>query len=136
MAGVSDYLEDKLLDHLLGRTTYTAPATLYVGLWSVALSDASTGSTAGEISGGGYARVAVTNNTAQWPSASSGSKANASAVAFPYALSNWGTVRTVAILDASTAGNLLFFATPAPVVSVAAYDTLIFSPGDLSLRLD
>jgi hypothetical protein len=136
VSGVSDYLENQLLDHLLGRTTYTAPATVYVGLWSVALSDASTGSTAGEVSGGGYSRVAVTNDTNQWPAASGGLKANASSVVFPSATSNWGTVRTVAILDAPSAGNLLFFATPAPVVSVAALDTLIFSPGDLSLRLD
>ena len=27
----SDYLEDKVLDHVFGGTAYTAPSTLYVG---------------------------------------------------------------------------------------------------------
>lgn len=136
MAGASDYLEGKVLDHLLGRTTFTAPATLYVGLWSTVLNDASTGSTAGEINGTGYQRVAVANDVANWPTASGGQKANANPIQFPTAFSNWGTVRTVALLDASTAGNLLFFATPAPVVSVGYSDTLIFSAGSLTITLD
>ena len=34
MAGFSDYLEDKVLDHVFGGTAYTAPSTLYVGLYT------------------------------------------------------------------------------------------------------
>lgn len=136
MSSVSAYLGDKVLDHLLGRTTFTAPATLYVGLWTAVLSDASTGSTAGEINGTGYQRVAVTNDVANWPAASSGAKANANPIQFPTAYSNWGTVRTVALLDAASGGNLLFYATPAPVVSVGYSDTLIFDAGSLTISLD
>ena len=136
MSSVSAYLGDKVLDHLLGRTTFTAPATLYVGLWTAVLSTASTGSTPGEVSGTGYQRVALTNDTATWPSASGASKSNAAAVQFPTAYSNWGTVRTVALLDAASGGNLLFFATPAPVVSVGYSDTLIFDAGSLTISLD
>ena len=33
MAGFTDYLEDKVLDHVFGGTSYTAPGTLYVGLF-------------------------------------------------------------------------------------------------------
>lgn len=135
MAGVSQYLQNAILNEVAGGSNYAPPATLYVGLWTVGLNDAATGSTAGEISGGGYARVAVTNNATNWPSASHGVKSNASKVTFPYATSEWGTVRTVAILDAATAGNILFFATPAPVVTVSALDTLVFQVGDLSLSL-
>ena len=36
MAGFSDYLEDKVLDHVFGGTAYTAPSTLYVALYTVA----------------------------------------------------------------------------------------------------
>lgn len=32
MAGFSDYLEKKLLDHVFGGSAYTSPATLYFGL--------------------------------------------------------------------------------------------------------
>lgn len=136
MSSVSAYLGNKVLDHVLGRTTYTAPATLYVGLWTAVLSTASTGSSAGEVSGTGYARVAVTNDVANWPSASGGSKANANPIQFPTAYSNWGTVRTVALLDAASGGNLLLYATPAPVVSVGYSDTLVFDAGSLTISLD
>jgi hypothetical protein len=30
----SNYLETKVLDHVFGATAYTAPATLYVGLYT------------------------------------------------------------------------------------------------------
>ena len=39
MAGFSDYLEDKVLDHVFGGSAYTAPGTLYVGLFTAAPSD-------------------------------------------------------------------------------------------------
>jgi len=45
----SDYLEGKVLDHLLGRTTYTAPATVYVALYTSAPTDSGGGT---EVSGG------------------------------------------------------------------------------------
>ena len=31
MAGFSDYLEDKVLEHVFGGNSYTAPGTHYVG---------------------------------------------------------------------------------------------------------
>lgn len=58
----SDYLEKKLLDHVLGGVAYTPPATVYVGLATEAITDATTGTTVAEPTGGAYARVAVTNN--------------------------------------------------------------------------
>ena len=53
MAGFSDYLEDKVLDHVFGGTAYTAPTTLYVALYTVAPTDTGGGT---EVSGGAYAR--------------------------------------------------------------------------------
>jgi hypothetical protein len=136
VGSASLYLENKLLDFLLGGGSYTPPSTVYVGLWNQALSDPSSGASPGEVSAAEYARVAVPNNATNWPASSSGTKANALAVVFPTAASEWGTVTTVAILDAATSGHVLFYATPAPVVSVSKYDTLIFKPGEISLRLD
>lgn len=101
----SDYLESKVLDHLLGRTTYTAPATVYVALYTTAPTDAGGGT---EVSGGGYARKAVTNDATNWPAASGGSKANGTAIAFPEATANWGTVVAWGLFDASSDGNLLY----------------------------
>ncbi len=109
MGSKSDYLENALLDHVLGGGDYTRPATVYVGLWTAALDDTSDGSTAGEVSGGSYARVAVTNNATNWPAAASGAKSNGTAITFPQATADWGTVTYFAILDAATAGNVLYW---------------------------
>ena len=49
MAGFTDYLEDKVLDHVFGGSAYTAPTTLYVGLFTAAPSDTGGGT---ECSGG------------------------------------------------------------------------------------
>ena len=51
MGSKSNYLEDALLDHVLGGGDYTRPATVYIGLWTATLDDASDGDTAGEPSG-------------------------------------------------------------------------------------
>lgn len=108
MSAFSDYLENKVLDHLMGRTTFTAPATLHFALYTVAPSDTGGGT---EVSGGAYARVAVSNTTTEWPSASSGTKRNANTITFPEATASWGNIVAIGILDAATAGNLLFWTT-------------------------
>lgn len=136
MAGASDYLEEKILDHLLGRTTYTAPATLYIGLWTTVLDDAATGSTAGEVSGSGYARQAVANTSANWPSPSAGSRHNANAIAFGQAQSVWGTVASVAVLDASSGGNVMFHQALSPRIFIDTYDPVTFRTGSVVITCD
>ena len=59
MAGFSDYLEDKVLDHVFGGTAYTAPATLYVALYTVAPDDTG-GGTEVTTTGTAYARQTAT----------------------------------------------------------------------------
>ena len=34
MAGTSNYLENKILDHVLTATSYTSPSTLYLALYT------------------------------------------------------------------------------------------------------
>jgi hypothetical protein len=104
----SDYLENKLLDNLFGATAYTVPGTLYVSLFTAAPSDSGGGT---EVTGGSYARVAVTNNTTNWPNASGGAKSNGTIITFPTPTANWGTVVAFGIHDAASAGNLLAWAT-------------------------
>lgn len=108
MSAFSDYLENKVLDHLLGAVSYTAPGTVYFALYTGSPSDTGGGT---EVSGGGYTRVAVTNNSTNWPAAASGTKRNASTITFPEATASWGTIAAIGILDAATAGNLLFWTT-------------------------
>ena len=57
MAEISNYLEAAIINATLRNTTYTSPATVYVSLWTTDPTDAGSGT---EVSGGSYARTAVT----------------------------------------------------------------------------
>ena len=102
MAGFSDYLENKLIDHVNGKTSYTMP-TEYIGVSTADPLDDKSG--LAEPSGSGYARVATTGAT--WNAGSSGSATNAAAITFPTATGAWGTITHFATFDAATAGNML-----------------------------
>lgn len=134
-SGISDYFEDKVIGYLFGSRAYSLPATYYVGLWTATLSDTSTGSTAGEVSGGAYARQSVTNNSSNFSVPSAGATSNSNLIAFPMATASWGTVTYVALLDASTLGNIIAWASLTTPVTVAQYDTVLFQPGDLSISI-
>ena len=110
----------RFLDHILGGGDYTRPATVYVSLHS-----ADPGETgASELSGNGYARVAVTNNGTNWPAASGGVKSNGAAVTFPTATgSDWAAATHFGIWDASSAGNPLFLGALAASKTVQVGDT-------------
>ena len=127
MAGSKSlYLSNKLLNLMLGSTAYSVPATLYVGLWtdSNTLVDASDGSTSGEVSGGSYARVAITNDTTTWGAATTdGTRKNKIAITFATSSGSWGTIEQVAILDASTAGNILWWSDLSVPKSITNGDT-------------
>ena len=129
MAGFSDYLEDKVLDHVFGGTAYTAPATLYAALYTVAPTDTGGGT---EVTGGSYARqsgtftVSGTNPT---------TASNSAAIEYPTATDNYGTVVAVGILDASSSGNLLAYANLDTSKSVTTGDVFRFDTGDLDITL-
>ena len=129
MAGFSDYLEDKVLDHVFGGNAYTAPATLYVALYTVAPTDTGGGT---EVTGGSYARqtgaftVSGTNPT---------TASNSAAIEYPTATDNYGTVVAVGILDASSGGNLLAYANLDTSKSVTTGDVFRFDTGDLDITL-
>jgi hypothetical protein len=106
MGSKSDYLENKVLDHVLGGGDYSRPATVYVALFTATPSDSGGGT---EVSGGSYARASVTNNATNWPAASDGSKSNGTAIVFPAPTANWGTITSFGIFDAASSGNLLYW---------------------------
>lgn len=135
MAGnMSNYLEDKIQDHVLGGGDYTRPATVYIGLWTATLDDTSTGATSGEVSGSNYSRVAVTNNATNFPASSSGEKHNGTAINFPTPSGSWGTVTHVAILDASSAGNILYWIALTASKAINSGDTVSFATSALSIQ--
>jgi hypothetical protein len=113
----SNFLENKLIDHVFRNTAYTMPTTIYVGLYTAAPSDAGGGT---EVTGGSYARVQVGPSTTAWnatqggtagaSSGTGGQTANAADITFPAPTANWGVVTHFGIFDAATTGNLLFWA--------------------------
>lgn len=127
MAGnLTNYLENKLIDHFLGTTSYTMPADVYIALFTVAPSDAGGGT---EVTGGSYARQVAT-----FSAASSGATSNDSNVDFtgmPAA-----TTVAIGIFDALTSGNMLLYGTLTTNKTTDAGDTLRIATGDLDISID
>ena len=133
MSGKSDFLELEILDHVLGNAAYTAPATVYVALFTAAPTDAGGGT---EVTGGSYARAAVTNNATNFPAAAAGAKSNGTEIAFAAATASWGTVVAFGVFDALTVGNLLYWGLVTPNKAVGNGDTAKFAIGDLDFTED
>ena len=122
----SDYLENKVLGHVFGGSAYSAPATIYVGLFTA---DPGESGSSNEVSGNGYLRrsmaFTVTNDAAT----------NTSAVEFPTATGSWGTVTHTALYDASTSGNMLAVGQLTASKSVGTGDVFRFNAGDFDITL-
>jgi len=129
MAGnLTNYLENKLLDHFLGTTAFTMPSTVYVALFTVAPTDAGGGT---EVTGGTgpYSRKLAT-----FTAASAGATSNVANIDFtgmPAA-----TTVAVALFDASTSGNMLVYGTLTTNKTTDAGDTLRIATGDLDISID
>lgn len=128
MSAMSDYLENEILDHILATASYTAPATVYVGLSTGSFGDDNSGT---ELSGSGYGRVA-----ASFGAAASGTASNDAAIEFSAATGDWGTVSHFGIFDASTAGNLLIHGSFTASKVIASGDILRIQTGDLDVSAD
>lgn len=104
MAAMTNYLADKVLNHTLRNTAYTAPAAVYLALFTADPTRA--GTQTNEVSGGSYARTAVTFGAP----ADSGSaeEVKNTIVNFPTPTADWGVVTHWGIMDATTAGNMLY----------------------------
>jgi hypothetical protein len=127
MAEMSNYLENALINGTLRATTYTAPTTVYVGLYTSDPTDANTGT---EVTGGSYVRTAAT-----FGAPSDGVTTNSAAVEFPQATADWGVVGWIGILDASTSGNLLYHSPLDVAKTISSGDVLRISIGALSVTL-
>jgi hypothetical protein len=127
MAEMANYLENALINGTLRGTTYTAPTTVYVALYTNDPTDADTGT---EVSGTSYARQSVT-----FGAPSNGATTNSAAVEFPQAGGSWGTVTHIGIRDASTAGNLLYHTALDASKTIATGDVFRIASGSLSVTL-
>lgn len=141
MSAMSDYLENKLVDHIFRSATFAAPTTLAVGLLTAAPSDAGGGT---EVSGNSYARVALNPSDTNWKSTQNtatagnssgtgGQTKNAVAITFPTPSGNWGTVSHFGIYDATSGGNLLFYGSLTISKTINQSDTVSFPVDSLTI---
>jgi hypothetical protein len=125
MSALSDYLENEILDHILGTGAYTMPTNVYVGLSTGSFVDDNSGT---ELSGSGYTR-----KVASFGAASSGTASNDAAIEFPAATGSWGTVSHFGIFDASTSGNLLIHGALTSSKVIESGDILKVAVGDMDI---
>jgi len=127
MAEFSNFLENALINATLRNTTYTSPATVYISLWTSNPNDDGSGT---EVSGGSYARTAVT-----FGAPSNGVALNNADVTFPTATATWGTVGWIGINDALSGGNLLYHTALDVAKTIDNGDIFKIETGNLSVTL-
>jgi hypothetical protein len=127
MAAMSNYLENALINATLRNTTFTSPSTVYVGLFLTDPTDAGSGT---EVSGGSYARKAMT-----FGAPSNGASVNSAAVEFDQATGDWGTIPFFAIFDALTSGNMLYHGALTASKTIETGDVFKFATSSVSVTL-
>jgi hypothetical protein len=129
-SGKGNTLSNAILDHVLGGGDYTRLATVYIALFTTAPTAAGGGV---EVSGTGYARVAVANNNTNFPVASNQQKKNGAAIDFGTAGSNWGTIVAAAVMSAANGGDILYWGTLAANKTVNSGDGFRINANNLTL---
>lgn len=118
MAAISTYLANGVLETYLSGT--------YLSLHTANPTSAGSGA---EVSGGSYARATIDT----WGAVSGGQVANDSIVTF--SLLPTCSVTHLAIWDADTAGNMLFYGALDTTVEAVSGESLIFAVGDLTISI-
>lgn len=113
---LTHYWANKLIDFQFRSAALSKPTGWWWSLFTVAPSAAGGGT---EVSGGGYARVALAPSDANWYSTqgtlsgnSSGTTrltSNGAILTFPAPTADWGEINGAGIADAATSGNLCFY---------------------------
>ncbi len=137
MAGLTNYLEDKIWNHVFGSTTFTRPTNWYVGLLTATPSDSAAGT---EVSGGSYARQVCAFTITGTGTALA---TNTSAITFPTCTADWGIVSFVGIYDAVSSGNLVAYQnlqksdySTSTTKTINDGDIFKFNSGTIKLTLD
>lgn len=112
---LTDPGENKLLDAVMRGQTLGAPATQFWALFTDTCTDAGPG-TEVSTAGTAYARQSLTASLANWAgtqgagttvasTGTGGTTSNNVAITWTASTAAWGTIQSVGLMDASTAGN-------------------------------
>ena len=130
MAGsFGNFWENKILDHIFGKASYTAPANIFIAVSTTKPADDGTNVT--EPVGNGYARKQTA--PADWTVSVDGVTKNAVALSFAAATGSWGNLPWFALYDASVAGNFLAWGDMATAQTIGNGQTLRFPANALQV---
>ncbi len=132
---LSNYSEEKVLDHVLRNIPYSPASTIYVGLLTSLSAD---GASFVEVGVSGYSRQSIA-----FGAASGGQVQNTNNVQFPAALADWGSIPYIGLFDSASGGNLLMwgeftiakFVAQSAVFKIDASEMTVESKGAFSLYL-
>jgi hypothetical protein len=143
MANITTYLENKLLEHATGKTSWTMPTATYAALFTVTPTTSYTSALTNgtEVtSGNGYTRFNLTSN---WATAANGVISNSTALSWtatgtwPSGGSSAASVTTIGIFDSGTVnqGNLLWFGPLSAPITMVNGDTFTIPVGNLTIAI-
>ena len=120
-------LANQLANATLRNQSYTSPGNVYAALYSTAPTVSTSGT---EITGNGYARVQATfSNPANGSITTSGT-----ITIGPCTGNNWPTVVSFGVVDASTAGNIMYFKNIS-ARNIAVGDSFVIDSGNLTITI-
>lgn len=142
MAALTDFAENRIVDSVLRSQALGAPTTWHVALYTTAPTDAAGGI---EVTGGGYARVAVAASLAAWAgtqgagttvasNGTGGVTSNNAVITFPTPSAAWGTVVAFGLFDAATGGNLWIHSALTASRTISAGDGVTFAAAALTVQ--
>jgi len=130
MANASNYLRTQIGKGYLNLQVPALPSTLHIALFTDSVTAAGTGT---EVTGGSYARKPV--SASSFTDDLVGGFTLNTALEFVTATASWGTVQSMAIYDASVAGNVLAFDDLANSKVIASGDAFRFNTGSIVVNI-
>jgi hypothetical protein len=132
MGALSNFLEQEILDHVMMKGVYTPPGNIYIALSKA--NPGEDGAGLSEPSGGSYARKSTA--AGDWDVWAAGVLDNANEIEFVEATGDWGIITHLALFDAVTSGNMLWYGALTASKTINTGDTFRIPAGDLDLTLD
>ncbi len=142
MSQFSDFLETKVIDHLIRGQAYTVATQVFAALYTgfTGLETNTQGAVTYEVPAGtgAYVRTVVAFNAAV---SGAGTTENTAEVAFATATASWGVISHMAIVDSATGTqygtnvNILMWGTLTATKDVGTNDQFKFAAGDIDITI-
>lgn len=138
MAGsLSNYAENKILAHSVGKESWTMPSAVYIALYTTAPNENTNGTEVQETINGVSSNYARRSTSAtSWTIPTNGNISNAVTFEFGPASIAWGNIDGVAVLDAQNGGNVIWYGTFSSPRTILAGEKLVFDIGSFLLTLN